>query len=136
MHFVIRFVTDKFDVHTEDENPNNQIYGQSLLQWLREKVGKDLAMTKPDHEDWGWYSYINWDGRPYMVGANSEDDPSEKGTISEHDGIREWVFQLEKQRSLKEKLLGREKMTPDDPCFNYFIDLFSSEPSCADIEVE
>ncbi len=36
----------------------------------------------------------------------------------------EWIFQVEKQRTFKEKLLGRAKMTAQDGCFQYFLSLY------------
>jgi hypothetical protein len=38
-----------------------------------------------------------------------------------------WVFQIDKHRTLKEKLLGRENMSEDDECLKYFRSLIESE---------
>lgn len=103
---VIRFTTDKFDVAREPPNPINPIHGISLLQWLREQARPHVEVGEPDAEDWGWYALVDWNGRQYLLGASASED----------DGSCEWVLQIDKQRSIKEKLLGREVMTPDDPC--------------------
>jgi hypothetical protein len=76
-------------------------------------------LTEPDAEDWGWYSYVDWDGRQYLLGASASDD----------DGEREWILQIEKQRSIKEKILGREAMTADDECVKFFRSLLEAEPA-------
>jgi len=77
----------------------NPIAGESLLVWLREKAKPQALLTEPDAEDWGWYSYVDWDGRQYLLGASASDD----------GGEREWILQIEKQRSIKEKILGAKR---------------------------
>ena len=60
---VIRFTTDKFDVSKERPNPINPIPGESLLVWLQDRAQSRTQLTEPDAEDWGWYSYVDWNGR-------------------------------------------------------------------------
>jgi len=127
MDQVITFTTSKFDVTKEDENPINPIHGQSLLVWLKEKVAGKFEVSDPEPEDWGWYTYINWQGRSYLLGASASE-------INHPE--YEWVFQIEKQRSLKEKLLGKHKMIPSDECFKYLKSLFESEPEINSVAVE
>ena len=127
MRSVILFQSRLFDVSQEPENPNNQIFGKSLLEWLRDRVRGDLTMTAPDSEDWGWYSDVNWHGRSYMIGSNANESL---------DGNNEWVLQVVKSRTIKERLLGQAKMSADDPCFSYFHGLIEQEPAFTDISVE
>ncbi|MGY1531585.1 hypothetical protein [Luteimonas sp. A649] len=127
MHPVIHFQSRLFDVSLEPENPNNQIAGTSLLEWLRARVPADVAMPAPQSEDWGWYSDVNWRGRDYMIGASANEST---------DGNHEWVLQIVKSRSIKERLLGKAKMLSDDPCFSYFHGLIMQEPAFTDISVE
>lgn len=89
---VIRFNTAKFDVSTERPNPINPIPGESLLLWLREIVNPKLAISEPDAEDWGWYAFVEWGGRQYMLGSCASE---------EENGEREWILQVEKLRSFK-----------------------------------
>ena len=121
MSFTIGFKTSKFDVSKEDENPINPIHGQSLLNWLEKELPDELIIDEPDAEDWGWYSHLEWKGRKYLVGATVYfeecDDPTSE---------LEWVFQVDKHRSFKEKLFGREKMTAQDECLQYFKLLFQN----------
>jgi len=114
---VIRFTTDKFDVSKERPNPINPIPGESLLVWLRDRAQPRTQLTEPDAEDWGWYSYVDWDGRQYLIGASASDD----------EGEREWILQIDKQRTIKEKMLGREAMTADDECAHFFQTLLEAE---------
>jgi len=111
MTHVIRFRTARFVISKERPNPINPIPGESLLLWLREQTRPDVAVSEPDAEDWGWYSSVEWEGRSYMLGSSASEDDS---------GDREWILQIEKHRSVTEKLLGRAKMGKDDKCAKYF----------------
>jgi hypothetical protein len=123
---VIRFMTDKFDVSKERPNPINPIPGESLLVWLRERAHTRAPLTEPDAEDWGWYSFADWNGRQYLIGASASDE----------EGEREWILQIDKQRSMKEKLLGREAMAADDECAAYFQALLEAEPAFKSVSVD
>jgi len=127
MHYIITFNTSKFDVTKEDENPINPIYGQSLLVWLKNKVSTTVQLNEPDTEDWGWYSTIDWKGRSYLLGASAAESDS-----SDY----EWVFQVDKQRTFKEKLLGKNKMTKDDDCLLFFKTIFDAEPEFKNVTIE
>jgi hypothetical protein len=63
---------------------------------------------------------VEWDGRAYMLGSSAS---------PEDGGDYEWVLQVVKTRSFKEKLFGRERMSADDACANFFQDLLEKEPS-------
>jgi hypothetical protein len=127
MTHVVRFNTDKFDVSKERPNPINPIPGESLLLWLRNQARPDVTVSEPDAEDWGWYSYVEWKGRKYMLGSSASD---------EEGGEREWILQIEKQRSVGEKILGRAKMDKDDECASYFQRLLEGEVSFKGLSVD
>lgn len=122
---VIRFNTNKFNVDLERPNPINPIYGESLLIWLREQARPNVEVSEPDAEDWGWYSYVDWKGRTYLLGSAS--------TSEGENGEREWVLFFEKQRSLKEKLFSLEKMIKNDACILFFKGLIEREPAFSNI---
>jgi len=84
-------------------------------------------VSEPDAKDWGWYSSVEWKGRSYMLGSSASEDDS---------GDREWILQIEKHRSVKEKLLGRAKMSKDDQCAQYFQRLLESESTFKAVSVE
>ncbi len=67
MHHIISFKTAKFNVSNEKKNPTNPIYGYTLLDWLRERTKDNIEITAPDAEDWGWYSFLKWNSRGYMM---------------------------------------------------------------------
>lgn len=124
MHPVIHFQSRKFDLCVEPGNPVNPIPGSSILDWLRERI---RSMSDPSPEDWGWYSSLVQDGRNYLIGSCAHESS---------DGNHEWVLQIDKSRSLKEKLLGQGKLTSTDPCFALVYDLISREPGFTKITVE
>ncbi len=130
MNQAIHFKTSMFDVSKEKENPINPIYGISLLEWLREELKGKLEITEPDAEDWGWYSELEFQGNSYLIGAcayfDEGDDPANE---------LEWVIQVDKLRSLKEKLLGRNIMSVSDSCFVFFKEFFENHPGFKDVQV-
>jgi hypothetical protein len=126
---VIRFITDKFDVSKERPNPINPIPGESLLTWLRERATPRVHLSEPDTEDWGWYSYADWSGRQYLIGASASEEEEGKRE-------REWILQIDKQRSMKEKMLGREAMGNDDECAAYLQSLLEEEPAFKSVSAD
>lgn len=130
MNQTIHFKTSIFDVLKEKENPINPIYGLSLLEWLRNELKGKLEITEPDAEDWGWYSELSYDGNNYLIGSSTYfeegDDPNQE---------LEWVFQVEKYRSFKEKLFGKNRMSASDSCFLFFKDLFEKNPNFKQVQV-
>ncbi|BDC49242.1 hypothetical protein F183_A15580 [Bryobacterales bacterium F-183] len=100
MSVTFRLRTSLLDAGKERTNPHNPIAGESILLWLAEA---GVALSRPEPEDWGWYSTLEWTaGRRYMVGASFDDG--------------EWTVQVEKIRSAREKLFGQAKMSSDDAC--------------------
>ena len=125
MTLVVRFNTTMFDVSRERPNPINPIPGESLLLWL--KAHATTPVSAPEPEDWGWYADVVWEGRAYLLGASASED---------EDGEREWILQVHKQRSLTERLLGREKMTGEDACGHYFRTLIENEPGFRNVSAD
>lgn len=130
MNQAIYFRTSMFDVSKERENPLNPIYGVSLLDWLREETRGTLRLSEPDAEDWGWYSELEYEGNRYLIGACAQfeegDDPAAE---------LDWVFQVDKYRSFKDKLFGRNKMSDSDSCLAYFRELFEGNENFREVKV-
>lgn len=108
MAHIISLETAMFDVRKEPENPINPIGGHSLLVWLRKALASEAQLTEPDAEDWGWYATVRFGGHEYLVGASAVGEP--EGTAPS-----EWVIQIHRQRGWVERLLGRNRMSADDP---------------------
>jgi len=102
MNKAIHFKTSMFDVSQERKNPINPIYGISLLLWLIEELKDKVIITEPDAEDCGWYSELEWDGNNYLIcsAAFFEEGYDLKAEV-------EWVFLVDKYRSIKERLFGK-----------------------------
>ena len=119
-----------FDVSRERENPTNPIYGITLLEWLRTELKGKIEINEPDAEDWGWYSELEFNGNNYLIGACAHyeegDDPQKQ---------IEWVFQVDKLRSFKEKILGKNKMSVSDSCFVFFKNLLDENPNFYEVQV-
>ncbi|NRB39223.1 MAG: hypothetical protein HRU20_12265 [Pseudomonadales bacterium] len=125
MHYDVRFTTSKFDVLNEDRDHTNPVYGQSLLNWIKTLTDSPIDMADPEADDWGWYCDIQWRGLPYRLGSSAT-------TLG--DGEVQWILHIEKSRTLKESLLGKEKMTPSDACFMYFKEMITAESDFHHIE--
>ena len=130
MNHAIHFKTSLFDVSKEKVNPINPIYGISLLEWLKEELKGKLEITEPDAEDWGWYSELVYQGNNYLIGTSAYfeegDNPAEE---------LEWVFQVEKNRSFKQKLFGKNKMSATDSCFLFFKKLLENHPNIKNVQI-
>lgn len=131
MHIAISFKSTKFDVSKERTNPINPIFGESLLKWFKSEIEPDFDVTEPDAEDWGWYSYIDWKGRLYMLGASTY---FEEGNVPKSE--LEWVLQIDKSRTFIEKLFGKEKISQTDECVLYLKSKLESEPKISSVSFE
>jgi len=128
MTHVISFKTARFDVSKETPNPINPIAGQSVLNWLREELSKaQYQVTEPATEDWGWYIDVQGDGASYLVGASADAEDASPDV--------EWVVQVHKHRTVKDKLLGRNKMTADDPLAALVERLLRADPAIDQVSV-
>ena len=100
------------------------------MEWLREELDDRFELAEPYAEDWGWCSEVEYEGSNYLLGAcaylEEGDDPTSE---------IEWVFQVDKYRSLKEKLLGKNRMSTSDSCFVFFKEVFERHPDIKQVEV-
>ena len=127
MPHIVGLETAQFDLRKEPKNPINPIGGHSLLVWLRTTLASHLELTEPDSEDWGWYSTGTFEGSNYLVGACAMGQPDDAPPL-------EWLIQIHKQRSLLEKLLGKNRMAPDDPLSALIVATLQREPAFSKVE--
>ena len=129
MVHVIYFSTDKFDPAKETLNPINPIPGQSVLLWLREQlVGTTYTATEPDTEDWGWYIDVSGNGVSYMIGASGEPNQS--------SGLVDWILQVHKHRTLRQKLTGNNKLERNDELVELLTDVIRGDSTMRDISIQ
>ena len=118
--------TARFDVAAEDPNPINPIPGQGVLLWLRPQLtAANCKVTSPSPEDWGWYMDVELGGSHYLVGASADLDDSAPEI--------EWMVQVEKHRSLREKAFGQNKMAVDDPLVALIEQIIRADPQFAGV---
>lgn len=129
MNQAIHFKTSMFDVSKEKDNPINPIYGLSLLEWLREELKGKYEITKPDAEDWGWYSELEYEGNRYLIGACAYFEEGDNPTSE-----IEWVLQVDKYRSLKDKVFRKNRMSASDSCFAFFKELLEKHENFKDVQ--
>ena len=107
MAHLISFTSSKFEAATEPSNPINPIAGHALLTWLREELLLlGWKISAPDAEDWGWYISATKGDAKYLVGASGEMDGEALPT--------DWIVQIDKHRTLLEKLTGKNKLSGDE----------------------
>ena len=129
MAHVISFSTSRFDTSTETPNPINPIAGEGVLNWIRGKLaGTPYSATTPETEDWGWYMYIEGNGSSYMVGASGEPGRGSSDV--------DWIVQVHKNRTLKDKLTGKNKMADDDPLSGLLERFVRGEADFRNVSVE
>ena len=133
MALLISFKTSLFDPGKERPNPINPIAGESVLIWLRDNAfGSQFVSTEPDAEDWGWYTEVTAGGSAYLVGASGQfEDEEGSGKVD-----LEWMIQVEKQRSLKQKILGRNKLQSDDVLVAAILGAVKRDPAFSDVQME
>ena len=82
----------------------------------------------PYAEDFNWYAFFAaWDSQTYLIGASAGQEDANNGV---------WSLQVEKQRSIKERLLGKDKMTEDDGCLLIILSILNAESQFKNIELE
>ncbi len=108
MPYLLAFSSAKFDVSKESPNPINPIAGESVLAWLRTAlIAAHYQVTEAAPEDFGWLVEVRGGGASYMVVAS--------GDAQVTDAEIAWTIQVRKNRSLSDKLLGKNQLTVDDP---------------------
>lgn len=129
MAHVFTFVTKRFDPAKEMANEINPIAGEGVLNWLRQELkAHGLELSAPATEDWGWYCDLEHGGAKYMVGASGEPE----------DGNPDvgWTVQLDKHRTMKEKLFGRNKLSDDDYVSMAVERLVKKQPDFRDVTID
>jgi hypothetical protein len=117
---LISFKTGRFDVTRERPNETNAFAGEGVLAWLRDELVKhQYESTVPDTEDWGWYIDVKGAGCSYLVGASAQleykdDDGSGLSYAVSANAVLDWTLQIRKQRTVMERLLGKNGMAADD----------------------
>lgn len=133
MAHLASFVSAKFDVSKETPNPINPIAGESVLIWLQQKLTQaGYYCDLPESEDWGWYTYAGRDSAEYLIGASADVDISAYSPETDVD----WIVQLHKMRSFKDKLFSRNKLKRDDALFNCIVEILRADGEMKQVTVD
>jgi hypothetical protein len=128
MAHLITFTTARFDITNEPPNPINPTAGHGLLTWLRaELVRAHYRVSEPDTEDWGWYINVDGADASYLVGAS--------GAAEDPASPVEWTIQVHRNRSMKDRVLGRNRLAVDDPLFAIIERTIRGESGIVQVEV-
>jgi hypothetical protein len=88
-------------------------------------MGYDVS--NPEPEDSGWYCYASKNGSRYLVGASGEPEGTNPNI--------EWIVQIHKVRSLKEKIFGLNKLNSDDRLSLAIEEVIRKEPDFRNVSV-
>ena len=132
MPHLVTFRTARFDVTAENENPFNPVAGESVLNWLHESVFPGhFESVDASPEDWGWYINVSKGGDSWMVGAIAYTDENTKPG----DEL-DWLIQIHKDRSFKERLLGRNKLEADDALSAFIVAALKADLGISNVELQ
>src|SRR5690349_18400205 len=117
------FQTDRFNLSRPKEYFINECcYGDDLAAWLRGKLAEmSIEATEPAQEDWGWYIDLRHNGNAYFVGIGGNKDETS-------GNMGEWRLMIEKHRSLKEKLLGKNRIARNEQIITILQGMIENEP--------
>jgi hypothetical protein len=112
MHVDVTCKTDRFNLSVVGEDfINDCCFGEDFSQWLvttleADGVDADLICM----EDFGWANQVVYEGVSYLmcVAGTSEEEPN-------RPNYGTWHVMLERHRTLKDKLFGKNKTTLSDP---------------------
>ena len=90
-----------------------------------------MAVIEPDQEDWGWYIEATHQGKSYFIGVGG--NPQE-GALDKNEG--EWRIIVEKHRSLRDKLTGKNKLAPDEEILSVIRSIVEREPDFRHVRQE
>jgi hypothetical protein len=126
------FETDRFNLSQPKEHYiNGCCYGDDVAAWLRGKLAElGIQATEPGQEDWGWYMDVYHQGIAYFVGVGGHAEDESSGNRGE------WQFIIEKHRSLKEKLTGKNQMAEHEEILAILKGIIESEPDMTFLRIE
>lgn len=127
------FETDRFNVSEVKEHFINPCcFGEDVAEWLRQElIKRDITVSTPGQEDWGWYLFVERASERYFVGATGY---QRQGAPTANDG--EWRIMVERRRSIWEKLLGRNQISPTDPMLSVIEDILHAQSDVRNVTRE
>ena len=133
MHYDILFDTNRFNLsEVKSHFINDCCFGEDVAVWLRERLtALGMAVIEPDQEDWGWYIEATHQGKSYFIGVGGH---PQEGALDKNEG--EWRIIVEKHRSLRDKLTGKNKLMPDEEILSVIRSIVEREPDFRNVRQE
>lgn len=108
----------------------NAIEGYRLAAFLRDGLrAKGVHCEEIGDEDYGWCFSARHGKQPYFCTTALDPDPDQPFEM--HASIN-----VQKHRSIKDKLLHRNPQTPDDPVTAIVESLLLSHPEVSDLKLD
>ncbi|WP_299210140.1 hypothetical protein [uncultured Tateyamaria sp.] len=129
--------TDFRDTRERAEENVNMIEGEALCEFLKTALLTN-GFTTDDvfPEDFGWVFYATLGDQRYFVTA-SLDPADDFPKWDQHPPSNTVMFaniNVEKKRGLKEKLLGRNKQTANDPAERAVLKALQNHPAVSELK--
>lgn len=104
--------TDRFNLSVVgDDFINDCCFGEDFSQWLVKELNADgVTANIICMEDFGWANQAIYNGATYLVcvAGNSDEEPG-------RPNYGTWHIMLERHRTLKDRLFGKNKISASDP---------------------
>ncbi len=131
-HVEITFESERFNItQVKDYFINECCFGDDVAAFLHEKLSElGIDVNEPGQEDWGWYLEVEHEGQWYFLGisGNLQEVPNSK--------VGEWQIIIEKVRTLKDKLLKKNRLSEDEELIHLLRRVLGSDPAIAKLSVE
>jgi len=132
MNIDVTATTDRFNLSVVGEDfINDCCFGEDFSKWLVNElttVGVDAKVICM--EDFGWANQAIYKGGTYLmcVVGNSDDEP-------DRPNFGTWHVMLEKHRTFKDKIFGKNKATISEPIVEKVVQVLQAA-GFSDVKVE
>ena len=105
-------------------------FGEDLAGWLRQELpSTGIEASTPYQEDWGWEL-------PVRLGADSYHLCMSGNADCQGSDVGEWRIIVQKRQSLWDRLMGRGRITADDPVLKLLEGILSKQANVEDVHLE
>lgn len=124
MFYLFRISTDSFTGKSPRPNAVNELIGgDEIAEWLYKKLGtKGLQISEIWEEDHGWDFEVEYMGSGYLVACSCE-----FADLGVTESLHSVLIQY--KRTLKDKLLGRNKSKKTDPFVEIVLNMLRQNQS-------
>ena len=107
----------------------NPICGASVLAWCRDRLREQgFTVMDPEPEHWGWYVDVRSGAERHLLGASAE-PPEDQGAV-------EWTLQIDRPRTIMDRLRGRGELRVDDRLTSTLEALLRHDAAVTDLVID